>query len=60
MNVIPLRNMKMSEVETLWSALSLKWPKPLKPWNELNPQSQMMVVQAINIMIQVCQIEEKK
>ncbi len=35
----------------MYEKLRLKWDQPTKPWNELDPQRQMMIIQAINMMI---------
>ena len=50
----------MSDIEKLWAAICKKWHVPLKTWNELEPQSQHNVVHAVNLMINVCNNEEKK
>jgi len=49
----------MSDTETLWKAVQGKWPVPLKDWNKLSQQSQMMIMQVINTMVHVCQMEQK-
>jgi len=46
----------MSEVERFWDAIRAKWPQPQPSWHELHPQKQMMIIQALNTMIQVMEI----
>jgi hypothetical protein len=43
----------MSDVEKLYAAMTAKWPKPCKPWNELQPGHQMALMQAFNTIIAV-------
>ena len=44
----------MSNVEKFWSAIIKSWPNQPQPqWNDMHPQNQMAVVQAINIILQV-------
>jgi len=45
----------MNEVQQFYEAIRKKWPVPTKPWEELHPQEQMMLIQAINIILQVLQ-----
>jgi hypothetical protein len=48
----------MSDVERFWDALRPKWTNtPQKSWHELSPQKQMMIMQALQIMIQAMSIE---
>ena len=48
----------MSDVGRFWEALRVKWThSPQKPWNELSPQKQMMIIQSLQIMIQAMSIE---
>lgn len=48
----------MSDVEKFWEALRPKWTDtPQKPWNELSPQKQHMIMQALQIMIQAMHIQ---
>jgi hypothetical protein len=44
--------MNDNPVITMYEKLRTKWHTPTKPWNELDPQRQMMIIQAINLMIQ--------
>jgi len=45
----------MSDVEQFYEAIRKKWPQPSRPWNELHPQEQMILIQAINMILQVLQ-----
>jgi len=45
----------MNEVQQFYEAIRKKWPTPTKPWEELHPQEQMMLIQGINIILQVLQ-----
>ena len=42
----------MSEVEQYYAAMRKHFPNS-RPWDQLHPQEQMMIVQAINITLQV-------
>jgi hypothetical protein len=44
-----------NDVVDFYEAIRKKWPNPTRPWNELHPQEQMMLVQAINMILQVLQ-----
>jgi len=44
-----------NDVVNFYEAIRKTWPVPTRPWNELHPQEQMMLVQAINIILQVLQ-----
>jgi len=43
----------MSDVEKFWEALRAKWGAPTRPFNQLDPMEQMMLIQSINQMIQL-------
>jgi len=42
-----------NEVIRFYNAARQKWPVPTREWDQLHPQEQMMMVQAINMMLQV-------
>jgi hypothetical protein len=42
----------MSDVEKYYATMQKYFPQS-RPWHELHPQEQMMIVQAINMTIQV-------
>ncbi len=42
----------MSNLEKFYSAMATKWGSSRK-WDDLHPQEQMMVVQAVNMLITV-------
>lgn len=43
----------MTDVEIYYEAIRKKWSHPSKPWHELHPQQQIMVVQSINLLLMV-------
>jgi len=45
----------MNDVEKFYEAIRPKWPNPTRPWNELNPHEQMILIQAINMILKVLQ-----
>ncbi len=42
----------MSDVEKYYAAMQKHFPQS-RPWSELHPQEQMMLVQALNMTLQV-------
>jgi len=49
----------MSEVERFWEAVRFKWSGDIvqKPWNELSPEKQQLLMQIINMIIHAMHIE---
>jgi len=48
----------MSDVERFWDALRPKWTNtPQGSWHELSPEKQMIIIQALNMMIHAMSIE---
>jgi hypothetical protein len=43
----------MTDVERYWEAIRAKWPQPTKPWHELHPMHQQMIMQSINQLLGV-------
>jgi hypothetical protein len=41
----------MNDIEIYYNAICKKWPKPMPPWLELDPQRQIMFLQAFNLLI---------
>lgn len=49
----------MSDVERFWEAIRRKWPTPQPSFHQLDPMEQMMLVQAINIILQILSNHER-
>lgn len=49
----------MSDVEKFWNAIVKKWPNPVAEYNQLQPMSQMMLVQAVNIIVEILDRERR-
>lgn len=49
----------MSDVEKFWEAIRRKWPTPQPSFHQLDPMEQMMLVQAINIILQILNNHER-
>lgn len=45
--------MNSNEVIEFYEAMRKKWPNPAPEWNQLDPGRQMILIQAINMILQV-------
>jgi hypothetical protein len=50
----------MTDVEKFWEAIRNKWPTPQPSFRQLDGMEQMMLVQAVNIVLQVLNNHEKE
>lgn len=48
-----VNNMNTNEVIEFYEAMRKKWPNPAPEWNQLDPGRQMILIQAINMILQV-------
>ena len=48
-----------NNVASFWNAIIKTWPTPQPTYEQLNPMEQMMLVQAINIVLQILSNHEQ-
>jgi len=42
----------MTDIEKYYASIITKWPNPMPPWKDLDPQRQMMFIQSFNMLMQ--------